>query len=136
MALISEISSISSLSSPRKLSFIIWAIGLPARFRVLKWCMECQAELGGAGNSLWLRSRFLQGGNSITVRSRRAYWIIRLNEWHSQFYRDASYQRKMAWYYFKGWFNWKSNIIIKRYELTQACVDLVMKTMKTTELEK
>lgn len=47
----------SSLSKPRKLSFITWLIGFPAKLRLLKWCIECQAALGGAGNSLWLRSR-------------------------------------------------------------------------------
>ena len=49
-------SSTSSLSRPTKLSFRTLVIGFPAKERLLRWCIECQAELGGAGSSLWLRS--------------------------------------------------------------------------------
>ena len=53
----SETSKNSSLSKPKKLSFIYCEMGFPAKLSVLKWCIECQAEDGGVASSLRLRSR-------------------------------------------------------------------------------
>ena len=40
-------SSSSSLSSPTKESFMMAVMGLPARERERRWCIDCHAELGG-----------------------------------------------------------------------------------------